>query len=106
MAAGFVLSRRAVDDLDAIWNYIAADNPDAANRVESAIFACFGSLVRHPLIGSKRSEMTSLPVRFWPVAEFPNFIVVYRPETKPLEVVAVLHGKRDIGRLLEKRETG
>jgi plasmid stabilization system protein ParE len=103
MAAKFVLTRLALDDIDEVWNYIARDNQDAANRVESAIFSALSSLARHPLIGSKRSELTHLPVRFWPVREFPNFIVVYRPDTRPLEIIAVLHGKREVGRLLEGR---
>jgi len=58
-------------------------------------------LARHPLIGLKRSEITPLPVRFWTVSRFPNFIVVYRPDTKPLQIVAVLHGKRDMKAFLE-----
>jgi plasmid stabilization system protein ParE len=103
MPARFVLTRNAIDDLDEIWNYIAQDDRDAANRVESAIFAALATLARHPLIGSKRSELTPLLVRFWPIAKFPNFIVVYRPETRPLEIIAVLHGKREIARLLEGR---
>jgi hypothetical protein len=50
------------------------------------------------MIGSKRIEITSLPVRFWTVTRFPIFIVVYRPETKPLRIVTMLHGK-EISRL-------
>jgi hypothetical protein len=38
------------------------------------------------------------------VTRFPNFIVVYRPDTKPLQVVTVLHGKRDIKSILGKFE--
>jgi plasmid stabilization system protein ParE len=37
-----------------------------------------------------------MPVGFWAVIRFPNYIVVYRPDTSPLQVVTVLHGKRDI----------
>jgi plasmid stabilization system protein ParE len=103
MPSDFVLTRLAVDDLDNIWNYIARDSQDAANRVESAVFSGLVSLARHPLIGSKRSDLTPLPVRFWPIREFPSYIVVYRPETRPLEIVAILHGKREISRLLEAR---
>ena len=33
---------------------------------------------------------------------FPNFIVVYRPDTKPLQIVAILHGKRDAAVLFEE----
>ena len=96
MPAPFLLTPRALNDLDEIWNFIADDNVDAANRVESAIIAACSSLARYPLLGSRRTEITPLPVRFWTVTRFPNYIVVYRPDTQPLQVVAVLHGKRDI----------
>jgi plasmid stabilization system protein ParE len=95
---------RALDDLDEIWSYIAQDSVEAASRVESAIVAACESLSRHPLLGSKRGEITPLPVRFWTVTRFPNFIVVYRPDTKPLQIVTVLHGKRDIRSILAKLE--
>jgi plasmid stabilization system protein ParE len=98
----FQLTPRALDDLDVIWNYIAADSMDAANRVESAILAACSGLARRPQLGSKRIEITPLPVRFWTVSRFPNFIVVYRPQTSPLQVIAVLHGKRDIKKFLEE----
>jgi plasmid stabilization system protein ParE len=71
--------------------------------VESAIFEACEGIARHPLLGSKRGEITSQPVRFWVVSRFPNFIIVYRPASKPLEVVAVLHAKRDIKRVLAER---
>ncbi|HUX27231.1 MAG TPA: type II toxin-antitoxin system RelE/ParE family toxin [Terracidiphilus sp.] len=105
MPSSYQFTPRAIDDLDDIWSYIAADSVDAANHVESAIFAACASLARHPLLGSKRSEITPLPVRFWAVTQYSSFIIVYRPETKPLQIVAVLHGKRDIKSLLEERES-
>ncbi len=98
----FQLTPRALNDLSEIWDFIAEDSISAANRVESAILAACTSLARHPLIGSKRIEITSLPVRFWTVTRFPNFIVVYRPETEPLQIVTVLHGKRDLKALFEE----
>jgi plasmid stabilization system protein ParE len=105
MPTAFQLTPRAISDLDDIWDYIAEDNVDAANRVESAIISACNSLARHPLLGSKRSEITPLPVRFWTVTKFPNFIVVYRPDTRPLQVIAVLHAKRDLKPLLEEPAT-
>jgi plasmid stabilization system protein ParE len=102
MSTPYQFTPRALNDLGDIWDYIAEDSVDAANRVESAILAACDSLARHPLLGSKRSEITSLPVRFWTVTRFPSFIVVYRPDTKPLQIIAVLHGKRNIKALLEE----
>jgi len=53
-------------------------------------------LAKHPLMGTKRQDTTPLPVRFRTVTRFPNYVIVYRPEMVPLQVVAVLHGKRDL----------
>jgi plasmid stabilization system protein ParE len=39
------------------------------------------------------------------VTRFPNYIVVYCPDTKPLQIVAVLHGKREIQAILEDPNT-
>jgi plasmid stabilization system protein ParE len=101
MPTDFQLTPQALNDLGEIWDYIASDNVSAANRVESAILSACSGLARHPLLGARRIEITSLPVRFWTVSRFPNFIVVYRPDTKPLQIVTILHGKRDIKALLE-----
>jgi plasmid stabilization system protein ParE len=95
----------ALDDLDEILTHISADSQSAARRVESAIFDACIMLARNPFLGSKRSEITSLPVRFWVLTRFPNYIVVYRPEIAPLQIVAVLHAKRDIKRVLMERRT-
>ncbi len=91
----------AEDDLFEIWCYIARDSVAAANRVESAIHdACF-FLAREPQSGSPRRHVIGLPVYFWTVQQYPNYVVVCRPETQPLEIVRVLHGMRDLRRLLK-----
>jgi hypothetical protein len=32
-----------------------------------------------------------------------SYLIVYRPETKPLQVAGILHGNRDVERILAKR---
>jgi plasmid stabilization system protein ParE len=54
-------------------------------------------------MGTKRQDITKLPVRFWTITKFPNYVIVYRPESVPLQVVAILHGNRDLEKVLEKR---
>jgi len=39
-------------------------------------------------------------VLFWPVR---SYQIIYRRESTPLEIVAVLHGKRNIRAILRKR---
>lgn len=104
MPALFQFTPRAIDDLDAIWTFIAADNPRAADRVESAILSACAMLSRLPSLGSKRAEITPLPIRFWSLTRYPNFVLVYYPDSKPLQVIAVLHASRDIAKLIEERE--
>jgi antitoxin ParD1/3/4 len=104
MSAAFQFTQQATEDLDAIWWFIAEENRDAAERVELEIVATCGRLAKHPRIGTKRQDITALPVRFWAVTGFPNYVIVYRPDTAPLQVVAVLHGKRDLKEVLEGRE--
>jgi plasmid stabilization system protein ParE len=98
----FQLTRRAAEDLDAIWWVIAEDNRDAAERVETEIIAACHRLAIHPRMGTKRQDITKLQVRFWTITKFPNYVIVYRPETVPLQVVAILHAKRDLEGVLEK----
>jgi plasmid stabilization system protein ParE len=100
MPTPYLLTLRALNDLGDIWDSIAEDNVRAANRVESAILSACNSLSRQPMLGSKRSEITSLPVRFWTVTRYPNYIVVYRPDIKPLQIITILHGKRNIRAVL------
>jgi plasmid stabilization system protein ParE len=102
MAPLFWLSPRAHQDLDEIWNFIARDSIDAANRVESAILRTCGKAARHPFLGKSRPEITKRPVRFSVVTRYSNYIVVYRPDIKPIQIIAIVHGKRDIKRALEK----
>jgi hypothetical protein len=54
-------------------------------------------------MGTKRQDVTPLPVRFWTVTRFTNYVIVYRPETVPLQVIAILHGKRDLEEVLQNR---
>jgi plasmid stabilization system protein ParE len=103
MTAPFLLTPQATEDLDAIWWFIAKDNRDAADRVEREIVDTCRRLAKHPMIGTKRQDITSLPVRFWTVTKFPNYVIVYRPGTLPIQVVAVLHGKRDLNEILKSR---
>jgi plasmid stabilization system protein ParE len=46
--SGFVLHPQAINDLEEIWEYIAAESPDAADRVREEIYETIQSLVPFP----------------------------------------------------------
>lgn len=106
MAASYQFTPQASDDLEAIWSYIAQDSMDAANRVEAAILDGCSLLGQNPSIGSRRAEITARPLRFWTIPRFPNYIIAYLPQSVPLQIIAVLHGKRQITALLKRIENG
>jgi plasmid stabilization system protein ParE len=103
MKSPFQLTPQASNDLDAIWWTIAEQSQDAAGRVEMEILSSCRLLAKFPRMGTKRRDITTMPVRFWTVTKFPNYVIVYRPETVPLQVVAILHGKRDLKEVLQTR---
>ena len=91
-------------DIFDIWSYIAEDSQDAAGRVEQVIYDACAFLAEGPLRGHSRPDLTTRPLRFWTLTRYPNYTVVYRPDTAPLQIVAVLHGKRNIERILRQRQ--
>ena len=99
----YALTPLAKADIFDIWSYIAQDSEHAANRVEQAIYAACLFLAEAPLRGHSRPDLTARPLRFWTLTRYPNYTVVYRPQTVPLQVVAVMHGKRDLRRILKSR---
>ncbi len=102
--SGFVLHPQAYDDLDEIWDYIAADNLDAADRVREEVYETIQSLVPFPYVGHIRADLTSKPLRFQTVRDY---VIAYAPDEKPLAVIAILHGRRSprvMAAILRSRE--
>jgi plasmid stabilization system protein ParE len=90
----------ASDDLLEIWSYIAKDSVAAANEVEEAIYSACAFLAETPLAGRVREDLTALPLRFWLVQPYRNCWIVYNPETRPLQVIRILHTARKTATLL------
>jgi len=100
----FVLSPEAEEDIFEIWSYLATEvNVEMADKVEAHLFDAFALLSRNPGIGHKRQDLTSIPVLFYRAFPY-QYMIIYRPKT-PLEIVALLHAKRNVKKLLKKRET-
>lgn len=71
----YVLSVAAELDLDAIWDYIAQDNIDAADQWISKLFDAFEALALAPGMGHKREDLTAFSILFWPVGAY---LILYR----------------------------
>jgi plasmid stabilization system protein ParE len=93
----YVLTPSAKKDVNDIWDYIAADNIEAADRVLDALESAMVRLAKNPSIGHWRDELADKRHRFWLVY---SYLIVYRHEAKPLQIVRVLHAARDVQSIL------
>jgi toxin ParE1/3/4 len=98
--SGYVLSPESLQDLQEIWDFIALDNITAADNLEDEFFEAFERLARRPGMGHTRSDLSEREVRFWPVG---SYRIVYRTVPTTLQIVAVLHGARDVVEVIRKR---
>jgi toxin ParE1/3/4 len=94
---------RAEQDLLDHYTYIGERNPRAADRFLQAAKEAFARLARLPGMG--RAWESPSPrlagVRSWTIPSFRNYRIFYRPIRNGIEVLHVLHARRDIQTLLE-----
>ncbi len=96
----FILAAAARADLREISDYIRLDSPAAAQRVRQELRAAMQRLAGMPGLGHMREDLAAIDpaLRFFSVY---SYLIIYRTETDPLEVVRVLHGARDVRRILD-----
>ncbi|MEE9293711.1 MAG: type II toxin-antitoxin system RelE/ParE family toxin [Phycisphaerae bacterium] len=94
----YLLTPEAVDDLNAVEEYLSQRSPGVAGRVLAELREAMRRLAGMPGIGHLREDLADEPLRFWTVY---SYLIVYRPETKPLQIIRVLHGARDVKAILE-----
>jgi antitoxin ParD1/3/4/toxin ParE1/3/4 len=92
----FKLSPEAAQDIREIWAYVAADSIQAARRLRLQILDACRGIADNPEIGHSREDLTEKPVLFWPTG---SYLIIYVAR-KPVEIVRVLHGARDVPSLL------
>jgi len=95
--SGFVVTPAARSDLQEISDFIAQDNPGAAARVRKKLREAMRQLGQQPGLGHRREDLAAIPLRFWSVY---SYLIVYLPETRPIQILRVLHASRDVQSLL------
>ncbi|HOB74059.1 MAG TPA: type II toxin-antitoxin system RelE/ParE family toxin [Phycisphaerae bacterium] len=95
----FLLTPRAREDLEEIEAYIAHDSPDAARRVILELQTAMQRLAESPGLGHRRSDIDDPRYRFWVVY---SYLIVYIPQTDPLQIIRVVNGYRNLPTVLKK----
>src|SRR5258705_10150296 len=95
---GFLLTPDVYEDIWVIWEYLTREvGLDIADRIEAELFEGFGVVGKTPGVGHRRADLTGEDVFFYTVD--PYMIVFHK--AAPVQIVGVLHGKRDIKRILK-----
>ena len=88
------VSRQAKADIRMIGEAIALSKQDAALRFLDTLYSKFQMLEAYPRLTRPRGDLGP-GVRQFPVG---NYLVFYRPISDGVEILRVLHGRRDIKR--------
>ena len=96
----FLFGRYVEGDLREIRDYVAKDNPESARRLMVQFVAAFRLLAKRPQLGRVRQDLYAATLRFWPVGAY---LVIYLADKQPIEIVAVVHGARDIPDVINRR---
>ena len=88
----FAFHPEAVLDLEEIWEYIAEDSLEAADRVAMEIVGSIQKMAALPHQGHYRPDLAGRSLRFLLVREY---LVAYAPDERPVWIIAVMHGRRN-----------
>lgn len=98
----------ANDDVVRQFRYylVTLNVPEVAIRFRDAVQRTVQSLCQHPLAGphhpSGNPHLQNL--RSWPVARFESIRIYYLVDEDAIRVIRILHGKRDVKRILEREQ--
>ena len=92
MALNIVITATAQEDLVDIWSWIADESPASADRVLDRMQEVAHKLAELPKMGRARDDL--LPgLRSFVVG---SYVMFYMVSPESLEVLRILHGRRDI----------
>jgi toxin ParE1/3/4 len=87
------VARRALNDLEGIAEYIAADSPAYASNVVKKILSQVRMLTQFPRAGRKVPEFDDENIRELIVY---SYRVIYRVQDKGVVIAAMIHAKRNL----------
>ena len=98
MMRGYHLVPLADADPEDILFYVAMESgPAAADRLEAEFHEVMERIAFAPSAGHTRADLSGLPLRFVP---HHKWMIAYRPETRPVQIIRILHGARDVASIL------
>ena len=97
--------RRGVDDdVLELARYLIEQSEEAARRFVDAVQTTLKDLAQMPGMGSRKDfdDPELSEVRSWRVEGFSNHLIYYFPLSDGIDVLAIMHGARDVESLLKR----
>jgi queuine tRNA-ribosyltransferase len=94
-----LITESATSDIDEIWDYIAADSAERADRLMDSIYQEIGCIGPNP--GHRRTDLAE--GRKFYSGQREVISVLYRRDSEQTVILAVLHGNRDIPSIPRER---
>jgi toxin ParE1/3/4 len=100
-------AKRSPEALDDLYRqgryYVEHGSPDTALRFLAAAERAFAQLVAMPEMGAPRAYRNAklAGLRMWRVRGFREHLIFYRPIKEGIDVVRVLHARRDLQGVFE-----
>jgi toxin ParE1/3/4 len=87
-------TEQAVEQLGAIADYISLSSPVYADAIVERISTRIESSIEYPEMGQRVPEIDAPEIR--QLVEWP-YRIIYRRQTDAIEVLAIVHGRRNPG---------
>ena len=100
--SGYILMPVAQEDLADIRDYYLEEaGYRVARQMLVEFVEKFRFLARTPGAGHKREDLAEdRAILFWPMRDY---LILYKPNTTPLEIITIARGSQDIPRIIGRR---
>lgn len=102
MSSSYILTPVAQEDLVAIRDfYLDEAGSRVARQMVVEFVEAFRFLAGTPGAGHRREDLAEdRPILFWAMRDY---LILYRPASKPLQILSVVRGSRDVSTVINRR---
>jgi plasmid stabilization system protein ParE len=98
VTSSYRLTATAARDVETALEFVASrDGMSRAMKLHDAFSRAFLRLSERPGLGRVRADLTGDSVRWWTVFDW---LVLYQPTAKGIDVLTVIHGARELRNLV------
>ena len=96
METNYWFSEQSREDIFEILEYIAEENPSAAQRISVQLQTTCALIAEMPDIGVTVEYIRQHNIRSFHVKNFQKYMIFYKQHTEGVEILRVAHGARDL----------